>query len=364
MFFATLIKAKWLASVTLILCHFFSYGQIPAGYYDAASGLYGTQLQQALHNIIKDHEPRTYAQLWSDFSLTDRKPNDKVWDMYSYNPQGSQPYEYDFFTDQCGSYNSEADCYNREHSFPASWFNDGYPMYSDLFHLVPTDGYVNNKRGNLPYGEVGSASWTSANGSKVGTSSTTGYGGNVFEPIDEFKGDFARNMLYMAVRYYNQDNSWPGSDMTNGAEPKSWARKMLLVWHISDPVSNKEISRNNTIFSLQQNRNPFIDRPEFAEMIWGEDAGTGEKQSALSLKVYPNPAIDFFRFDLSVNPSENIAGTLIITGTEGRLIQTVNFSESSGYCRLSPEMKPGMYMLQFTDNQGKVFRGLLLKSAR
>jgi endonuclease I len=363
MFFASLIKTKWLTLVFLILCHFLVYGQIPAGYYDAASGLYGTQLQQALHNIIKNHQPRTYSQVWSDFSLTDRKANNKVFDMYSYNPQGSQPYEYDFFTDQCGNYNSEADCYNREHSFPASWFNDGYPMYSDLFQLIPADGYVNNRRGNLPYGEVGSVTWTSANGSKTGASSTTGYGGNVFEPIDEFKGDLARNMLYMAIRYYNEDNSWPGGDMTNGAEPKSWARKMLLEWHLSDPVSNKEISRNNNIYSLQQNRNPFIDRPEFAEMIWGENAGTNENQLPLSLKIHPNPATEYFRFDLSTNQSENIAGTLNITGMEGRLIQSVIYTETSGYCRLDPDMKPGMYLLQFINDKGQVFRGVFLKAA-
>lgn len=357
------IVIKWL---TLVIFHFgfvFTQAQIPPGYYDNASGLYGTALQQALHNIIKDHEPRTYSQLWSDFSLTDRKPNDKVWDMYSYNPSGSQPYEYDFFSDQCGNYNSEGDCYNREHSFPASWFNDAYPMYSDLFQLIPTDGYVNNRRSNHPFGEVGSATWTSENGSKVGTSSTSGYGGTVFEPIDAFKGDLARNILYMAVRYYNQDSNWPGSDMTDGAEPRPWARKMLLEWHLTDPVSTKEINRNNVVYSLQQNRNPFIDRPEFAEMIWGENAGYSENDQSLRISMYPNPATDFIHFELSDAQSLNTTGTLQITGMEGKVVySTINYTSGTLYS-LDPGMKPGIYLIQFISNSGTVFHGILIKAS-
>lgn len=358
------IKTKWLSLVIFLLGFVFAQAQIPPGYYNGASGLYGTALKQALHNIIKDHQPRTYAQLWSDFALTDRKPNDKVWDMYSYNPSGSQPYEYEFFSDQCGNYNSEGDCYNREHSFPASWFNDAYPMYSDLFQLVPSDGYVNNRRSNYPFGEVGTATWTSANGSKVGTSSTTGYGGTVFEPIDTFKGDFARNMLYMAVRYYNQDSGWPGSDMTNGAEPRPWARKMLLEWHLADPVSTKELNRNNVVYTLQQNRNPFIDRPEFAEMIWGENAGSNENNVAQRLSVYPNPAIDYIYIDFSGNQYAEGQGTLLICGMEGQVVYTLTNYQSGSLYRLEPDMKAGVYLLRFISDRGTIFHGIFIKASQ
>ncbi len=123
----------------------------PAGYYDSAAGLTGTALQQALHDIIDNHTSVTYDDLWTHFQNTDKKSDGTVWDMYSDIPSGTPPYTYIFVTNQCGSsgYDSEADCYNREHSFPKSWFggDDQYPMYSDLFHMYPTDGWVNNKRG-------------------------------------------------------------------------------------------------------------------------------------------------------------------------------------------------------------------------
>ena len=130
------------------------WAQIPNGYYNNASGLTGTPLQQALHNIIDDHTVVSYTSLWTHYQTTDVKPNGKVWDMYSDIPDGTPPYEFIFVSDQCGNYGAEGDCYNREHSWPKSWFNDVAPMNTDIFHVVPSDGYVNGQRGNYPYGEV------------------------------------------------------------------------------------------------------------------------------------------------------------------------------------------------------------------
>lgn len=245
--------------------------QIPPGYYDSADGLQGFTLKTALYNIIKGHTQRSYDNLWTDFESTDKKTNGKVWDMYSDIPNGTPPYEYTFDTDQCGNYGSENDCYNREHSMPKSWFNDAYPMYSDLFHLYPTDGYVNGKRSNYPFGQVGSASWTSMNGSKLGTSSYPGYSGIVFEPIDDYKGDFARTYFYMATRYENVVSNWSNTILSgnNTTVYVTWAVNLLLEWHVADPVSQKEIDRNNAIYQIQHNRNPYIDFPEWVHSIWG-----------------------------------------------------------------------------------------------
>ena len=245
--------------------------QIPAGYYSTADGKTGAELKTALYLIIKDHDALTYSDLWTAFQTTDKKSNGKVWDMYSDNPGGTPPYEYTFITDQCGNYSGENSCYNREHSFPKSWFNDGYPMYTDLFHLYPTDGYVNGKRSNYPFGEVGSATWTSMNGSKLGSSSYPGYSGTVFEPIDEYKGDFARSYFYMVTRYENVVMNWSSAMLDGSKYPAftTWSKNMLLEWHRQDPVSQKEIDRNNAIYNnFQHNRNPFIDHPEYAECIW------------------------------------------------------------------------------------------------
>lgn len=268
--------------------------QPPDGYYTPANGLTGKALQQALHDIIDNHTIISYDNLYTCFTTTDAKPGNMVWDMYSDKPGGTPAYVYYYNSGQeCGNYNSEADCYNREHSFPKSWFNDASPMYSDLFHLYPTDGYVNNRRSNYPFGETSSPTWTSTNGSKVGPSSVAGYTGVIFEPINEYKGDFARTCFYMATRYYGEDASWPGSDMTDGAQPKPWALAMLLAWNKADPVSTKETDRNNAVYAYQHNRNPFIDDPQFAEKIWGSLNPVDEYTSEERLvTIYPNPAGD------------------------------------------------------------------------
>jgi hypothetical protein len=145
-------------------------------------------------------------------------------------------------------------------------------MVSDLFQVYPTDGYVNGKRGNYPFGETNNPTWTSSNGSELGPCFNTGYTGTVFEPIDAYKGDLARTYFYMATRYLGEDGNWAGSPMVDGAEPKEWALAMLLNWHLNDPVSQKEIDRNDSIYILQGNRNPFIDHPEYVGYIWTEES--------------------------------------------------------------------------------------------
>ena len=264
-------------ALLLFLISLYSFGQIPSGYYDNANGKTGYALKTSLHNTIKDHKVLGYKFLWTLYQTSDRKANGKVWDMYSDIPGATPDYEYTFVADQCGNYSGEGSCYNREHSFPQSWFDDASPMKSDPFHVIPSDGFVNGKRGNLAYGEVGgTARYTSSNGSKVGASSYPGYSGQVFEPIDEYKGDLARGFLYMATRYENVIDNWEnnnsnGNAMLNGTSDQvyeDWALAMLIAWHDADPVSQKERDRNNVIHKHQNNRNPFIDHPEYVSSIW------------------------------------------------------------------------------------------------
>ncbi len=247
--------------------------QPPAGYYDNTSSLSGEALKEALHQVIDNHTTLSYSALWGAFDETDQHPNGYVWDMYSDVPDGTPPYTFTFFSEQCGNYGGENDCYNREHSFPKSWFNDASPMYTDLFHLYPTDGFVNGRRGNYPYGETDNPHWTSQNGSKVGNSDFPGYTGTVFEPIDEYKGDFARTYFYMATRYHNIFQNFSSPMLSNTQYPgfTEWALQLLLTWHQQDTVSTKEINRNNAVYAKQGNRNPFIDHPDFAERIWSDD---------------------------------------------------------------------------------------------
>ena len=153
------------------------------------------------------------------------------------------------------------------------------PMYTDLYHMYPTDKIVNNKRGNNPFGETANPSWTSANNfSKLGPCSVEGYSGTVFEPNDEYKGDFARTYFYMVTCYEEKLADWyeanPESRPTldGNAYPglSEWQLKMLMRWAKNDPVSEKETNRNNAVYGIQQNRNPFIDYPGLEEYIWGD----------------------------------------------------------------------------------------------
>lgn len=267
--------------------------QIPTGYYTNAAGLTGAPLKTALYNIIKDHTAVSYAAVWSAYYTTDKKANGKIWDIYSDVPGGTPPYEYTLGSSQCGSYSAEGNCYNREHSFPKSWFNDGTPMITDIFHLYPTDGYVNGHRSNYPYGTVSSPSWTSKNGCKLGPCSAPGYTGIVFEPINEYKGDIARTYFYMVTRYENVVASWnsnaeaqPTLDGTTYPCFDPWILSVLLAWNAADPVSQKEIDRNNAVFAIQHNRNPYIDHPEYATSVWGGSSIAAEPTNqAMSFTV-------------------------------------------------------------------------------
>lgn len=284
-------KTPHLLAYLLFALSFQGFGQIPPGYYDDADGLYADQLRQVLHQIIDGHTILESSELWYYFESTDIKPDGTVWDMYSDVPDGNPAYVFNFIVDQCGNYGQEGDCFNREHSFPQSWYGSAPPMSTDLFHVYPTDGFVNGIRGNSSFGQVGSANYITTNGSKRGVCNWPGCTGVVFEPIDEYKGDFARSFFYMLTRYYPQVSSWE-TDMVMGDNFAEWAIDMLLQWANVDPVSQKEINRNNVIFDIQGNRNPYIDRPEFASYVWDESVGEKEASSISSLNIwYANEVI-------------------------------------------------------------------------
>ncbi len=283
-----------------LILHFFAthaFAQPPEGYYTSAQGKAKQELMASLHQIIKDHTVLSYSQLWSAFYVTDVRTDGKVWDMYS-----SCTFTFGEDQDSGSGGTSECQFYNREHSFPKSWFNDASPMYTDIFHLYPTDKKVNSIRSNYPFGEVGSPTYTSSNGSKLGNSSYAGYSGVVFEPIDEYKGDFARTYFYMATRYYDKIKNW-SSPVTNGTQYpayKEWVVNLLLEWHEQDPVSQKEIDRNNAIFdSYQHNRNPYIDHPEFAIRVWGDAMSASSTMYFYKSSIFPNPTNKNLRVSVS-----------------------------------------------------------------
>jgi len=239
---------------------------IPAGYYNAVDGKSEAALKTAVHNVINPHTLiSSYSNLPFYFQTTDVYPgSQRWWDMYSDIPLYAPSFK----------------GLNREHSFPKSWWG-GYtdtPAYIDLNHLYPSEARANMAKSNYPLGTVDrSKPTTFDNGVTTVGAPATGQGGGaalVFEPDDEYKGDFARTYFYMATCY--QDMRWKYLYMVdNNTYPtlNSWSRDLLLKWNREDPVSQKEIDRNEAVYTFQNNRNPFIDFPELAEYIWGNRKG-------------------------------------------------------------------------------------------
>ena len=288
-------------TLLFVLCSFFALAltaksvtpatSLPA-YYEDLQGKSGKSLFDAVHVVAKEgYSSLGYDGLWDAYQYTDLHENGYVWDMYSDCTWKS------LSSKRCGNYNTECDCFNREHSIPKSWYGDTKSGPGcDIFHLVPTDGKVNGIRSNYPFGEVSSADYNKHGNKKGSAKSITITGGNtiagssgatisasgtVFEPRDEYKGDFARGYMGALLR-------WAGEKaFTDGEGSKTFTTNfstgsfgltqygvaLLMKWHRQDPVSKKEIDRNNGIQQTQGNRNPFIDYPYLAEYIWGEKAG-------------------------------------------------------------------------------------------
>ena len=306
-------------------------------YYNAVDGKSGKNLFDAVHTVAKTgYNGLTYDGLWTAYCAIDLNSSDKVWDMYSnataYTCGG---------TAQGANYSKEGDSYNREHSIPKSWFGGSTNKTTpgtDLFHVVPTDGYVNNRRSNYAFGEVASATYTSQSGCKLGSpksisisnsilnasgsSSQSCSTSKVFEPMNEYKGDFARGYFGTMIKWANGDyqtfTTGDGAAIFNTAYTAdkyygltAYGVALLLKWHREDPVSQKEIDRNDGIQSQQGNRNPFIDYPELVEYIWGNH--TGETVTLANLTPtfsgYTPPAATTYTVILSRNGvTEAISG--------------------------------------------------------
>lgn len=271
--------------------------QAPAGYYKSAEGKNQKALLQELCDIVGPHTNVGYDGLWKVYADSDIRPGTRYyWDMYSTANFTSG--------DKCGNYKYVGDCVNREHSFPKSWFDDRQPMMSDAFHIYPTDGKVNGQRSNYPFGECErGTTLPSHNGvqalGRLGSSTFPGYSGTVFEPVDEYKGDFARTYFYMAACYNDKIGGWNSPMLARNSYPcyTTWAINLLMKWHEQDPVSQKEIDRNNAVYKHQRNRNPFIDHPELADYIWGDRKNQGWVPGGVIdpeiVRPYNNSSIDF-----------------------------------------------------------------------
>lgn len=350
---------KKLYTIFAILSVVVGFAQIPTGYYNTATGT-GYTLKTQLYNIIKNPSVVSYTPgLWNLYYSSDVRPDGKVWDIYSncnfvFGPVASGGNQDD---GTLGT--SECQRYNREHTFPKSWFANATPMYSDAFHVMPTDKKVNGLRGNLAYGKVGTATYTSLNGSKIGNCVAPNYPSNhqVFEPADQYKGDLARNYFYMATCYQNLIGSWQTNDadadtVLDGSSDKvfeQWYLDLMYSWHLADPVSQKEIDRNNVVYGAQGNRNPFIDHPEWVHVIWGSTLSTGNFETIANITIYPNPSNDH-RINITSETELNEIQLININGQVIQMIKNPNRVQNTYTLENLPQ---GFYFVKLSsaDNQ-------------
>jgi endonuclease I len=256
----TFISALYLLTISI-------FAQIPAGYYDSAIGKMKAELKTALHLKIKNANVPSYGSgagsTWAAFAKTDVRPEDgTVWDMYSNN-------HVDF------NGNSAASGMNIEHSFAKSWWGDGRQAAQDVMHLAPSNSTANSAKGSWPMAVVDGTTTFSNGVIKVGKSSSRPGGViDAWEPADEYKGDFSRAYMYMVTAYEDYVTYWTGNSVNqldNNTYPvfEQWTVDLLLKWSKQDPVSQKEIMRNNEVYKIQGNRNPYIDYPLMSEYVWG-----------------------------------------------------------------------------------------------
>jgi len=338
------LKTCYPISLFLILSLALS-AAIPAGYYSNLEGKTKAELKTAAFEAIKTHVALSYDNMWTYFPQTDFLPADptEIWDMYSNNIV--------LFTAHSSI--------DKEHCVPNSWWGgptvDNQYAYGDLMNLYPSNNSINRSKGDNPLSEVGATTQAGNNGvSKSGTSITLGYSGNGFEPADMYKGDFARTYFYMATCYQNY-TSWKTDatgqfEITGGVYPsfQPWAIPLLVKWSRMDPVSEKEINRNETVYKLQHNRNPFIDYPQLVEYIWGDkmdiafsfdsNSPAGIEQPVThKLSISPNPAKDRIQLKLEDNTGTfhysiySMTGSVVLSGTTDSPSITVSDLKSGVY---------------------------------
>lgn len=272
-----LLRFSFVTALTLMIGAATAGAAVPDGYYKSLEGKSGVALKQAVKDLIAPHTVIEYGTAdpdnvfnpveiatWTVFEESDTRVingNTTWWDMYSTinkDIKGGHP------------------GMNIEHSVANSWWGGkagSKEAYCDLFHLNPSDAEANGKKSNNPLGEVATVSWTNTVTTMGSPKSGLGGGSTtVFEPHDVYKGDFARAYFYIFTIY--DDIQWLEKydwmyDVTSGLTLKAWAYDMLVNWAASDPVSHKEMERNEVIYKYQKNRNPFIDCPELIDHIWG-----------------------------------------------------------------------------------------------
>lgn len=328
---------KTLFLLTGFIISVFAFGQIPSGYYDGTEGLNGSQLKFVVHNIIKGHIEYSYNDL-RDFILieTDEDPNNSnnVILLYTGRSQAKS------------TFGGGEDEWNREHVWAKSHgdFGNSAPCGTDAHHIRPTDVSVNGDRGHLDF--------------DYGGDPVYGYGGNLagyridnvsWEPRDEVKGDVARMIFYMAVRYEGDDGELDLEvvDYVNTyPNPKHGKLSTLLEWNIADPPDDFEKNRNEVVYFYQENRNPFIDHPEFVTLIWDPSASINElSDNTQKYFLSPIPAKNYCYIN-STFPINEINNSFSVFDIAGKEID-ISYSKEGNKTRMDiSNLSKGIYFIK------------------
>lgn len=338
--------------VFIVMLVVFSGSMLLADYYDGTEGLYGDELKTALYNIIKDHTTYNYDAL-RDYILpnTDEDPSNfnNVILIYTGRSQNKD------------TFGGLLDEWNREHVWAKSHgdFGNTIPCGTDAHHIRPCDVGVNSTRGNKDFDNGGSAVYGYYNDYAGNTD------GDSFEPRDEVKGDIARMIMYMAVRYEGESGE-PDLEMVDyipsspSGQPYFGKESVLIQWHLDDPVDSFEMTRNEKIYTnWQHNRNPFIDHPEFAERIWCYAVDDPQDEN-FKISAFPNPfsSSTTLQFNKTTESTENIE--IKIYNVKGQLIKTLlSFPNPSfgthvvtwdGRDEKGKEVESGIYLYKLVGN--------------
>jgi endonuclease I len=329
---AIFFLAGWLLGMVL-------FAQIPENYYSTAEGLSGDELKTALYNIIKDHTEYPYTSsstdVWDILKETDRDTANEANVILFYTG---------WSVNAAQEYNNGSG-WNREHVWAKSRGDFGTTLGpgTDVHHLRPADISVNSARNNRWFDNCTEPYYDNGVATGCFTSSTEW----VWEPREAVKGDVARMIFYMATRYEGENGEpdlemidyLPADNYTD--EPIHAMLSTLMAWHEEDPVDDYERHRNEVIYSYQHNRNPFIDHPEYAALIWSDPQAVPPPGRKISISIYPNPARDY----VVVNRPNGYTVTL------HAIIGTRLFSTRDKVLRLD-DAENGIYLLVIRDPSG------------
>ena len=341
---------------------------IPQGYYDQANNLSSDELKEALHQIISNHVIFPYTSnstdTWDILQESDQDPNENNNMILVYTGRSQEK----GYRDGSGNYSqyengngTQSNSWNREHIWPKS---HGFPdeddnAYTDVHNLKPCDRSVNSSRGTKDF-DFGGNQHSEASDCLTDSDS--------WEPPDYVKGDIARILFYMVVRYdpgVDHENNTFDLELVdyttpNNTEPILGKLSSLLDWHLSDPVDDFEINRNQIIFGFQENRNPFIDHPNLVNYLWGDNVGlvwnenlTVPENEILKTIIYPNPSSGIINF--SSDMEDEIIEIFNLNG-QNILNKIIDSSNS-----VELDLPSGIYFLRSNTKSGILNSKLIIK---